>query len=68
MTPQRYLTECRLQMAKTLLVQDNDLSIAEIAMQCGFNSNQYFSSVFKREAGLAPSQFALPIQTSSSIQ
>lgn len=52
-SPQKYLTECRLQRAMTLL-QDSGLSIKEIAECSGFASANYFCKVFSRTFGKAP--------------
>jgi AraC-like DNA-binding protein len=35
-----------------------DISITEVAYLCGFNDASYFSRVFKRFAGVCPSEFA----------
>ncbi len=58
MTPLRYLKECRLQAAKSLLGARDSASITDVAMACGFSSSQYFSNVFKRQTGLSPTQFS----------
>jgi len=43
----------RLREAKKLLSQ-TDLSVCEIAFQCGFNDSNYFSNIFKKKEGLSP--------------
>ncbi len=54
--PHRYLTERRLERARTLLAEDA-LSVAEIAARCGFSSQSYFTRRFKRFAGATPGEF-----------
>lgn len=50
----------RIQCAKLLICQsEGKLKIAELAQQCGFSSQQYFSVVFKKYTGVTPSQFYL---------
>lgn len=49
----QYLTDIRLQTAKSLLSHSN-LSITEIAFSVGFNDSNYFSNVFKSIVGMAP--------------
>jgi signal transduction histidine kinase/DNA-binding response OmpR family regulator/ligand-binding sensor domain-containing protein len=49
-----YMRSVRLQKAKELL-QSNELSISEVAYQCGFKSPVYFSQVFKETFGFSPS-------------
>lgn len=54
--PIRYLTNIRIQNAMHLL-QDTELSINEIALQCGFSCGNYFSKTFKKNTQLSPYQF-----------
>ncbi len=54
--PKRYLLRCRLNQALELL-QDLELSIKEIALELGFQSQRYFSSWFHAEMGMSPSQW-----------
>jgi len=49
----QYLTYVRLNHAEKLLRQSN-LSVTEIAGQCGFCSSTYFSSVFRTVKGMTP--------------
>jgi AraC family transcriptional regulator len=56
MPPFRYLTRLRIDAARRLLL-DGDLSVTEVAALCGFGSASQFSTAFRREAGLSPSEF-----------
>ena len=58
--PHRYLTERRLERARTLLAEDA-LSIAEIAARCGFSSQSYFT---RRPAPFPPGMNRAPNGTS----
>ena len=49
-----YVRSVRLQKARELL-QSPELSISEVAYQCGFKSPVYFSQVFKETLGVSPS-------------
>ena len=51
----RFITNCRLAMATELLTK-SELSIQEIATQCGFYSPYYFSLVYKKYNAVPPSQ------------
>lgn len=51
-----YLTQVRIQKSKELL-KEGKLSIKEISFSIGFNSQQYFSRVFKKYVGLTPSEY-----------
>lgn len=55
-TPFNYLIQYRLEVAKTML-QSSEMSITEIAMQCGFESVSYFDRVFRKYYWLTPKEF-----------
>lgn len=55
-TVHQYLLEYRLEKAKEYL-KNNQLSIQEVASNCGFKDANYFSKVFKKYVGLPPHQF-----------
>lgn len=48
-----YINEERISLSRKLLTQTN-LSIDEISGQCGFNTPNYFSTVFKKYMGQSP--------------
>lgn len=56
----RMITQVRLARARELL-QNTNLRISEIAMQCGFGDSNYFSAVFHRTLGLSPRQYRLSV-------
>ena len=56
MTPAAYVLGCRIAAAKAML-KTGELSIAEIATQCGFNSQSYFNYKFKQITGETPLQY-----------
>jgi AraC-like DNA-binding protein len=51
-----YILSKRLQKAKYLL-QEEELTISEIAYKVGFSSLAYFSTVFKSKFSATPSEF-----------
>jgi len=51
-----YLTVVRVEAAKQLLVS-TDLSITQIAFDVGFNSSNYFSSIFRRIVGASAKEY-----------
>ena len=55
-SPMEYLIEYRVQMAKKLL-ETTGLSITDIALRCGFNSNSYFTKIFHRSCGKTPNAY-----------
>lgn len=50
-----YIQKCRMEYALELLEQD-DLSIAQVAEEVGFEEASYFSKVFKKHFGYLPSE------------
>lgn len=61
-TPHEYLTEARMQLASRLILsgmsnQYSRYSISQIAEMCGFAEPLYFSRVFKKRYGVAPSMY-----------
>jgi AraC-like DNA-binding protein len=59
-SPLEYMTNLRMKSAETLLTSmwTNEHTISEIAQMCGFEDALYFSRVFKKYYGCAPSNFA----------
>ena len=55
-TLQKEIWRVRLERAKDMLIE-TDLSVAEIAIRCGFSEPQRMTEVFGRELGLAPGAF-----------
>ncbi len=51
-----YITEKRLSTALEL-IKSTDMTILEIAMQCGFSDANYFSRIFKKHKRISPSAF-----------
>ena len=55
-SPLQYIIEKKLQHAMHLM-QDERLSIKEIAFQLNFSDELYFSRLFKKKNGISPSEF-----------
>ena len=55
--PADYLTNCRVEAARQLLRTQPGLSITEVALACGFQSSQYFATVFGKSTGQTPREF-----------
>lgn len=52
-----YIRKLRIEKAKKLLLEFPELSLAEIAYECGFDDYNYFITVFKRIVGIPPKKF-----------
>lgn len=59
MTPLEYLTGLRMKKAEIMLgaMWSKDYSVTEIAQGCGYEDALYFSRVFKKHYGCAPTVF-----------
>lgn len=55
-TPGDFLLNCRISAAKELL-SNTTLPLIDVAYECGFNSQCYFSDCFKRKTGQTPREF-----------
>jgi len=56
LSPHQYVLERRVERAKHLL-RHSSLSLAEIAMACGFSSQSHFSSQFRARVGVTPKAY-----------
>ena len=56
-TPLEFLTQCRVEAAAECLRSQPTRNITEIAFACGFQSSQYFATVFSRHIGQSPRAF-----------
>jgi len=57
LSPADYLSQCRVEAASQLLKAQPKLSITEAAMACGFQSSQYFATVFRKKTGQTPREY-----------
>ena len=57
-TPHHYIMQQRVKMAKRVLKQQ-DASIAEVAVECGFSNQSHLGRVFKQHTGTTPRRFRL---------
>lgn len=55
-TYSRFLTGVKISHAMALLVNTN-LTITEIAVQCGYDNSNYFSDAFKKNVGISPLKY-----------
>ena len=56
-TPQSYITNIRMQKARHLLDTHLELSVLEVALQCGYDDQSSFTRAFKRFFGITPSEY-----------
>ena len=56
-TPHQYLTERRIERAKSMLLEAKKISLIDVAAQCGFSSQSHLTRVFRERVGVTPSEF-----------
>lgn len=56
LSPHKYVINQRVEKAKKLLKESN-LSLSDIALECGFNSQSHFGKSFRDLASITPSQY-----------
>lgn len=54
--PKQLITKLRCEQARKLLLT-TDISVVEVAYQCGFSSGNYFAKVFKHYFCCSPTEF-----------
>lgn len=54
--PMRYLLDMRLDKACRLL-ENSELSVTEVALECGFFDNSHFTRFFKRKYNVSPREY-----------
>lgn len=52
--PVEYLLSCRVDAARRMLLTDPLRSVSDIGFACGFQSSQYFATVFHHRTGCSP--------------
>lgn len=55
-SPYRYLRDRRLMRSKVLLA-DGRLSVAELALACGFANQSHFTAAFSKVSGISPARY-----------
>ena len=56
LTPNQFITKSRIAAASRML-RDSALSVAEIALACGFSDHSAFARAFRSATGMTPSMF-----------
>lgn len=52
-----HIRDLRIKMARELLTERPDLSLSDIAVQCGYHDYNYFINVFTQVVGISPGAF-----------
>jgi transcriptional regulator GlxA family with amidase domain len=65
--PHRWLVEQRIEKARQLLV-NTSLSLAEIALACGFSDQSHFARAFSRAMHTSPSAWRRYLRSNAATQ
>lgn len=57
LSPLNVLNQLRIRQAETMMKNEPQKSITEIAMECGFTTSQYFATIFKKWTGKTPTEY-----------
>lgn len=56
-TINEYITRKRIEKAASILLRKREITISELSLQYGFNSNSSFTRTFKKFYGISPKEF-----------
>jgi AraC family transcriptional regulator len=56
-TPHQYLTERRIERAKSMLLEARKISLIDVAARCGFSSQSHLTRVFRKQVSTTPTEF-----------
>ena len=65
-SPQKYLLDIRLEKAKSMIIEGSN-SLIDITLSCGFASQSYFISCFKKKYRFTPLQFINTMQSNYKV-
>ena len=57
-----HFTRLKIDTAKQM-IRENELNFTEIAETLGFNTPQYFTTVFRRISGMTPSEYESSVKS-----
>jgi AraC-like DNA-binding protein len=63
----KYILQLRLEYAAHLLINKPERTVTQIAADCGFSSNTYFSDRFRQHYGMSPTDFRTEAAKSGMI-
>lgn len=56
-TPNEFISLCRLQKSKQMLIDEKHRSIKEISIECGYPNISYFGKTFRNNEGMTPLEY-----------
>lgn len=58
-SPSEYLTQIRMQKARSMMKEHPDMMMREIAESVGFKNQHHFSRIFKKMEGVSPTEYPM---------
>jgi AraC family transcriptional regulator of arabinose operon len=58
-TPNQDLIVARMDYAKSLLAQNKNVAITDVAQECGYANEFHFIRIFKKNVGMTPKKYAM---------
>jgi signal transduction histidine kinase/DNA-binding response OmpR family regulator len=58
LTPKEFITEVKLQKARSILEVNTSISLKQLSSEVGFLHNSYFSTLFQKRFGISPTAFS----------
>lgn len=55
--PIEYVNSYRIAKSKDMMIREPDLNLAEVGERCGYESLNYFSTVFRKMEGMSPGEY-----------
>ena len=52
-----FIKDIRMQEAKRIAIENPDIRVSDLAYRVGFRDPRYFSTCFKKQFGMQPSEF-----------
>ncbi len=62
----QYINISRIMAAKEML-NNTDMSVTEVAYECGFNDSNYFSLMFKKLTGISPKKYSMQYKNANKL-
>ena len=56
-SPKKFITDIRINMARQMMEEHPERTIADVAERCGFYDHAHFARTFHKEFGMSPAQF-----------
>lgn len=54
----QHIRNIRIEKAKSLLIKNPDISLDDVASECGFSDYNYFIQIFRKIVGTTPKKYA----------